>query len=157
MAAPVRAIVTVLASHRGMGALEGPTGLAVVETLLGSTGPTHQLGIPAEMLDVTSTTLLSSILATVQTRLLPYSSTQVVVAPEAGAGIEPLARRVTLAAIRVALDVGMGAAELSRRQKLRTGLPWHEGSADRCRQHHGANQEQRRRAPAHWEKIHRYP
>jgi hypothetical protein len=140
-----------------MGPLEGPTGLAVVETFPGSTGPAHQLGIPAEMLDVTSTTLLSSILAAVQTRLLPYPGSQVVVARKAGAGIEPLTRRVTLAAIRVAFDVRVRAAELSRRQKLGTGLPWHEGSAGRGGHHYAANHQQRRSAPPHWEKIHRYP
>lgn len=155
--APIPLVVTVLASHRGMGALELPTRLAMVEARRGAARPPHQPGIPSEVLHVTSPAVLSSVLAAVQARLLPYPGRQIVVASKACVGVEPLARRMTLAAIRVAIDLGVRRAELSGRQKLGAGLPWHERSANRCHNHHAAQDRERRGAALHSEKIQRYP
>ena len=90
----------------------------MIEALPGAAGPSDQPRVPSEMLDVASTTVLASILASMQTGLPPYLGAQVVVAPEASVGIDPLASRVAFTAIRVAIDLGVGTSELPWRQKL---------------------------------------
>jgi hypothetical protein len=57
---------------------------------------------------------------------------KIVMAAKAGIGVEAFARRVAFAAVRIAIDVGMRACQLSRRQKLRPGPPRHQRSANRC-------------------------
>jgi hypothetical protein len=111
--APVLTIVTVLASSRRMSPLERPTRLTVVETLFGAARPPDESRVPSEMLDVASATVLAAILAPVQTCLLPYLGAQVIVAPKASVRIDPFARRVTFAAVRIAIDVGVGTSEFS--------------------------------------------
>jgi hypothetical protein len=110
---PVAAIVAVLASSWLVSAFERPTRLAMIESLLSTTWPADELRIPSEMLDVTATAVLPAILASVEACLLPNLNTQIVVAAKAGVGVDPFARRVTFAAIRIAIDVGVATSELS--------------------------------------------
>jgi hypothetical protein len=109
------------------------------------------------MLDMASTALLPAILAPVQTRLLPYLGAQVIVAPEACVRIDPLSRRVTFAAIRVAIDVGVSTGKLTRGQELRAGRARHQRSGNRSHDHQAADDHQSGDAPPHSEKIQRYP
>ena len=155
MAAPVLAIVTVIAFHRRVSALERPTRLAMVETLARATWPPNQPCVSSEVLYVTLAAVLPSILATVQARLLSYPSTQVIVAAKTGIGIEPLTRGMALVAFRISLEVGMRAAQLARRQELSARRPRHQNASDRSRDHQRAQEPHGFRAPAHWEKIHR--
>ena len=155
--AAVAAVVTILATNRRMSAPEGPTRLAMIETLRSAARPANELCVSSEMLDVTSTALLPAILASVETRLLSYPASQVIMASKASVGIESPPSRVALAAIRVAIDVGVVTAELSRGQKLGAGLPRHEHASNRCRYHQASHAHQRCDAPAHSEKIQRYP
>ena len=157
MTAAVATVVTVLASNRRMSAPEGPTRLAMIETLRSAARPANELCVSSEMLDVTSTALLPAILASVETRLLSYPASQVIMAPKAGVCIEPLACRVALAAGCVANEVSVVTAELSRGQKLGAGLTRHEHASNRCRYHQASHAHQRCDAPAHSEKIQRYP
>ena len=109
------------------------------------------------MLDVTPSTRFSTILAPVQTRLFADLYGQVVVAPETSIGIEPLARRVALGTVRVAIDVRVVARELSGRQKLSARRARHQRSGNRSYYHQAAHDQQRCDAPSHSEKIQRYP
>ena len=96
-----------------MSALERPTRLAMIEPLARTARPPHEPRVPSEMFDVTSAAVLAAILAPVQPRLLPYLGAQVIVAPKASLRIDPFARRVAFAAIRIAIDVGVAASEFS--------------------------------------------
>jgi hypothetical protein len=138
-----------------MSALERPTRLPVIEARLHAARPPDELSAPSEMLDVTSTALLPAILAPVEARLLPYPNTQVVVARKTGVGVEPLTRRVALAAIRITLELGVRATELSRREELGARLARHERAAHRSRDHQRAQEHHGFDAPAHSEKIQR--
>jgi hypothetical protein len=157
VATPVAAIVAVGAARRLVSALERPSRLAMVESLPSAAGPPDESRVSPEMLDVASAAVLAAILAPVETRLLPYLGAQVIVAPEAGIRIDPFARRVTFAAIRVAIDVGVATSELSRRQKLGSGRTRHQCSGQRRRYHQAADDHQSGDAPPHSEKIQRYP
>jgi hypothetical protein len=107
------------------------------------------------MLDVTATAVLPAILASVEACLLPNLNPQIVVAAKAGVGVDPFARRMTFTAIRIAIDVGVGAGELPRGQKLGTGWARHQRSGNRGHGHQGAHDQQRCNAPPHSEKIQR--
>jgi hypothetical protein len=107
------------------------------------------------MLDVTATAVLPAIFAPVEACLLSNLNTQIVVAAKAGVDVDPFARRVALAAIRIAIDVGVGTGELPRGQKLGTGWARHQRSGDRGHGHQGAHDQQRCNAPPHSEKIQR--
>jgi hypothetical protein len=157
VSAPVATVVTVLASNRRMGTLERPTRLAMIESVACTARPPDEPRTPSEMLDVTSTALLPAILPSVQTRLFPYLRCQVIVAPKAAVGIEPPAGRVALAAVRIAIDIGVVAGELPRRQKLSPGWTWHQRSGNRGHDHQAAHDHQSADAPPHSEKIQRYP
>jgi hypothetical protein len=152
---PVANVMTVLASNRCVSALERPTRLAMIETLPRAARPPHEPRVPSEMLDVTSAAVLAAILAPVQPRLLPYLGAQVVVAPKASVRIDPFARRVAFAAIRIAIDVGVATRELARRQKLGAGWAGHQRSGKRGRYHQAAHDHQSGDASSHSEKIHR--
>ena len=115
---PVGAIVAVLASSWLVGAFEWPTRLAMIELLLSTTRPADELRIPSKMLDVTATAVLPAVLASVEACLLSNLNPQIVVAAKAGVGVDPFARRVTFAAIRIAIDIGVATGELSWGQKL---------------------------------------
>jgi hypothetical protein len=155
VSAPVGAIVAVLASSRPVSAFERPARLAMIESLLSTTRPADELRIPSEMLDVTATAVLPAILASVEACLLPNLNPQIVVAAKAGVGVDPFARRVTFAAIRIAIDVGVGTGELPRGQKLGAGWARHQRSGNRGHRHQGAHDKQRCNAPPHSEKIQR--
>jgi hypothetical protein len=135
IAAPVLAIVAIGALEGSMSTLERPTRLAVVEAVRRPSRPSDQLGISSQVLDVTTSTVLTSILSTVQTCLLPYSSAEVIVAAEAGIGVETLARGMAFAAFGIALEVGMRVAELARRQELCAGRPRCERPSHGGREH----------------------
>ena len=122
VAAAVLAIMTVLASNRAVSPFERPTRLPMIEPFAPAARPSNEPRLPSEVLDVTAAAVLPAILAPVEAGLLPYLGTQILVAAEAGVGIEPLARRVALTAIRIAVDVCMVAGELSGGQKL--GARW---------------------------------
>jgi len=157
VSAPVGAIVAVLASSRLVSAFERPTRLAMIELLLATTRPADELRIPSEMLDVTATAVLPAILASVEACLLSNLDAQVVVAAKAGVRIDPLARRVTFAAIRIAIDVGVGTGELSWGQKLSASWAGHQGSGHRRCYHQAADDHQAGDVSPHSEKIQRYP
>ena len=157
VAAPVLTIVTVLASSRRMSTPERPPRLAVVETLLGAARPPDQSRVPSKVLDVASAAVPAAILSPVQTRLLPYLGAQVIVAPKASIRVDSFARRVTFAAVRIAIDLGMATGELPRGQKLGASWPRHQRSGDRGRYHQAADDGQGGDAPPHSEKIQRYP
>jgi hypothetical protein len=80
VAATVAAIMAVLASNRCVRSFERPARLAMIEPRLSAARPPHELRVPSEMLDVTFSTVLSAVLASVKTRLLPDSHRKVVVA-----------------------------------------------------------------------------
>jgi hypothetical protein len=155
--AAVLAVVTVLASNRPVSAFERPTGLAMVEAVPPAAGPANEPRVPPEMLDVTSTAVLTAILAPVKTRLPPDLNPQVVVAAEASIRVDPLSRRVAFAAVRIAIDVGVGAGELSGGQKLSTASSRHQRSENGGHNHQGAHDHHCCDAPPHSEKIQRYP
>jgi len=87
----------------------------MIETRLPTAWPPNELRIPSEMLDVALAAVLSAILSSVETCLLAYPCPQVVVASQTGIGVEPLAGRVAFTAIRIALELGVCARELSGR------------------------------------------
>jgi len=155
--APVAAIVAVGASRRLVSTLERPSRLAVVESLPSAAGPPDQSRVSSEMLDVASAAVLAAILAPVETRLLPYPGAQVIVASEASIRVDPFARRVTFAAIRIAIDVGVAGSKFSGRQKLGAGRTRHQGSGQRRHYHQAADEHQSGEATPHSEKIQRYP
>ena len=113
VAAAVLPFVTVPALNRPMGAFERPTRLAMIEALRPAARPADEPRIPSKMLDVTATAVLPAILASVEACLLPNLNPQIVVAAKAGVGVDPFARRVTFAAIRIAIDVGVAGSEFS--------------------------------------------
>ena len=88
----------------------------MVESLLSPSGPTHELGISPEMLDMASAAGLLPILPR-RVQALPTANprTEVLVAAKTGIGIEALARRVAFAAVRIAIDLGVGTGQLARR------------------------------------------
>jgi hypothetical protein len=137
-AATIATIVAVVAARRRVSASERPTRSPMIETLSGTAWPPDDLRAPPKVLDVTAPALLPAILASVQALLLTYPNCQIIVAPEAGFGVDPLAGRVAFAAVRIAFEVGMGAAELSRGEELCAGWPWRQRSEDRSRGHHHA-------------------
>ena len=101
VAPPIPNVVTVLTLDRTVSALERPTRLTVIKPVRCAAGPTNELRSPSEVLDVTVTTLLPTILAPVQPGLFLYLRTQVVVTREASISVEPSSGRVTLAAVGV--------------------------------------------------------
>jgi len=119
--------------------------------------PANEPRVPSEMLDVTTSAVLPAILAPVEARLPPYLAAQIIVAPEASVGIDPLPGRVTLAAIRITIDLGVVAGELSGGQKLGTGRPGHQRPGNRGHSRQAAHDCQRCDASPHSEKIQRYP
>jgi hypothetical protein len=140
-----------------MSTLERPTRLAMIEPLARTARPPHEPRVPPEMLDVASAAVLPAILAPVEARLPPYLADQIVVAPEASVGIDPLPSRMTFAAIRITIDVGVVTGELSGGQKLGAGWAGHQRSGNRGHCHHGADDQQRCDPPPHSENIQRYP
>jgi hypothetical protein len=155
--APVLTIVTVLTANRCMSTSERPTRLTMVEALFSAARPPDESRVPSEMLDVASAAVLAAILAPVQSCLLPYLGAQVIVAPKASIRVDPFARRVTFAAVRIAIDLGMATSELPRGQKLGAGRPGHQRSGNRGHYHQAADDGQSGDAPPHSEKIQRYP
>jgi hypothetical protein len=129
----------------------------MIETLGRATGPSNEPRTPSEMFDVTTAAVLPAILAPVQARLPPYLGDQIVVAPEASVGIDPLPSRMTFAAIRITIDVGVVTGELSGGQKLGADWAGHQRSGNRGHCHHGADDQQRCDPPPHSENIQRYP
>ena len=110
--ATVLPVMTVPALNRPMGAFERPARLAMIEALRPAARPADEPRIPSKMLDVTATAVLPAILASMKACLLSYLDAQVVVAAKAGIRIDPLACRVTFAAVCIAIDVGMGVGQL---------------------------------------------
>jgi hypothetical protein len=117
--------------------------------------PSNELGVSSQMLDVTLTTGLVAILAPMQARFLSDASPQVLVTRKACIGIDSLAGRVALAAVRIALEIGMVTAELAWGKKLGDGLPRHQRPRERRGDHRADQDTQGRAAVAHCEKIHR--
>jgi hypothetical protein len=109
------------------------------------------------MLDVTLPTVLPLVFPPVKASPPPNLRAQVIVAAEAGVGIDPLSGRVTLAAIRITIDLRVAAGKLARRKKLRTRGPRHERSGESGSRHQAAQDQRRGAAPSHWENIQRYP
>ena len=158
VAAAVLPVMTVPASNRTVSAFERPTRLAMIEALRPAARPADEPRIPSEVLDVTATAVLPAILASMKARLPPYLDAQVVVAPKAGVRIDPFARRVAFAAIRITIDVGVGVGQLPWGQKLGAGWAGHQRSGHRRCYHQAADDHQGGDAPPHYsEKIHRYP
>ncbi len=157
VAAPIPNVVAVLTLNRTVSALERPTRLTVIKPVRRAAGPTNELRSPSEVLDVTVTTLLPAILAPMQPGLFIYLRTQVVMTREASISVEPSSGRVTLATVRVAIDVRVVARELSGRQKLSARRARHQRSGNRSYYHQAAHDQQRCDASSHSEKIQRYP
>lgn len=155
VSASVAAVVAVVASNRSVRSLERPPRLTMIETRRAATRPAHEFCVSPEMLDVTLATLLAAIFSSMETCLLSYAPRQVVVAPEAGVGVEPFAGRMAFAAMRVSIDVRMTTGELSRRQKLCPGGARHQRPGHRSRYHEAAYDRQRYGTPTHSEKIQR--
>jgi len=155
VAAAVLAVMTVPASGRPVSTLERPTRLAMIEELRRAARPSNEPGCPSEMLDVTATAVLPAILPSVEAGLLPYLGAQVLVAAEAGIGIDPFPGGVALAAVLITVDLGVVAGELARGQKLGAGLARHQRSGNRGHGHQTAHDQQCRSASSHSEKIQR--
>lgn len=157
MSASIAAVVTVLAVHRRVSPFERPTRLPVLEARGSAPRPADERRASAQMLDVTSAAVLSSVLASVQALLPSYPCTQVIVAPKASIRVEPPSRRMAFTAVRIAVDASVITAELTRREKLGPGLPRRQRSGKHRGDHQAAHDDQRCGAPAHSEKIQRYP
>jgi hypothetical protein len=84
----------------------------MIEALRPAARPADEPRIPSKMLDVTATAVLPAILASMKACLLSYLDAQVIVAAKAGVRIDPLACRVTFAAVCIAIDIGMGVGQL---------------------------------------------
>lgn len=155
---PVLLVVAVLARRRPMGAFEGPAGLPMLKSVLPPARPANELRLSTEMLDVTTATGLVPILARgMETKPPTNPNAEVVVASEAGIRVEPLARRMTFAAVRVAVDLGVSPRQFPRRQELCARRPWNQHPRDRSDQHHQRHDRKCRSTAPHCEKIHRYP
>lgn len=155
-ATSIAAIVAILAGHRNVSPLERPTRLAMVESLLSASGPAHELRVSSQMLDMTSAARLLLILPRgVQAQAPTDPNAELVVTTKTRVGIEAFAARVALAAVLVAFDLGMGAGQLSRREKLGAGPLRHERSADGGGDHHASQDDRGGDSPRHEEKIQR--
>jgi hypothetical protein len=86
----------------------------MIEAIRRAARPANQRSISPEVLDVTATAVLSSVLPTVETHLSPDSRSQVVVAPEASVRVDSLTGGMALVAIRIPIDLCMGRRELAR-------------------------------------------
>ncbi len=106
-AAAILSIVTLFAPHGRMSALKCPTGKPMVETRPRSARPTHELHVSSQMLDVALSALLAAVLVAMKPCALADARRQVVVATETRIGIDALTRRVALAAVGVALELGV--------------------------------------------------
>jgi hypothetical protein len=129
----------------------------MVEALPRAARPPDQSRVPSEMLDVTSTAVLAAILAPVQAFLLPYLRAQVIVAAKTSVRIDSLSCRVAFAAVRIAIDVGVGTRQLPWRQKLGAGWARDQHSSQCGRYHRAANDHHGIDGSPHSEKIQRYP
>jgi hypothetical protein len=154
--ATVANIVTLRTADGPMRAFQRPTRHPMVEARLASPRPANELGVPPEVLDVAAPALLLLILGPAVKPLAgSNASPQVVVASEASIGVDALAGRVALAAVGVSVDVGVWARKLAGGKELRTALSWDEGPRNDCDQHHATDDDRRRDAAVHCEKIHR--
>lgn len=155
--APVAAIVAVLALNGSMRPFEHPAGQSMIESVRSSARPPDELGVRSQVLHMAFSAILSAILAPVKAGLLPDSTCKVVMAGKTGIGIEPFSRRVALAAVGVAFDVGMSAAQLPWRKELCARPPRHDRPEPCSCDDHETQDERRCDSPAHSEKIQRYP
>jgi hypothetical protein len=80
VATTVGSIVTVFAADRGVGPLKRPAGQPMIKARLRSARPTDELGISSQMLDMTPSALLPSVLVTVKPGALTNAHRQVIVA-----------------------------------------------------------------------------
>lgn len=118
VSATIAPVVTLFALHGRMSALKRPAREPVIKARLAPARPANEPRVPSQMLDVAPSALLPSILGAVEPGTLTDARRQVVMAAETSVGIDPLPRRVTLAAVRVALELGVRAAELSGGKEL---------------------------------------
>ena len=118
VSATIAPVVTLFALHGRMSALKRPAREPMIKARLAPARPANEPRVPSQMLDVAPSALLPSILGAVEPGALTDASRQVVMATETRIGIDSLARRVALAAVRVALELGVRAAELSRGKEL---------------------------------------
>jgi hypothetical protein len=152
---PVATVVAVFALDRRMSAFERPTRQSMVEPRWTAARPANEPRVSSQMLDVTSTARLVAVLAPVQARLLSDASAQIFVTCKACICIDSLAGRVALTAVRIALEIGVVTAQLSRGKKLGDGLSRPQGSRERRHDHRADQDGQGRAAVSHCEKIHR--
>jgi hypothetical protein len=138
-----------------MSALKRPTGQPMIKAHLGPAGPTDEPRVSSKVLDMTAPAVLPAVLVAVEPGALANAHRQVVVAAETCVGIDPSTRRMAFDALRVAFQVGMGAAELSGGKELRTRTPWHDCPEHRSREDHDTQTDRRCKAPTHSEKTHR--
>ncbi len=157
MAPAISTIVAVFTGDRGMGTFQPPARQSMVESFRFASRPSHELGVASEVLDVATAALLAPVLAPMKTGFLPNSNRQVVVASKTGVGIDPLPRQMTLAAVGIALEIGVIAAQLSGREKLCTGLPGPQRSGGCGDGHREPQNDQGIPGPGAHEKTHRYP
>jgi hypothetical protein len=154
--APVPHIVTVFALRGTVSAVERPPGHTVLEAILAAPRPANELGVPAEVLDVTAAAaLVSVLLATVKPFASSDSGSQVVMTAEACILVDSFAGGMALAAVGVAINLGVSRRELPRRQELRPTWPRHQRSPNRPGHGDHADDEEGRRAAVHCEKIQR--
>ncbi len=155
-AAPIPAVVAILAGYRTVSALQRPTRLAMVEPLLSASGPAHELRVSSEVLHVASAARLLPILPR-GVQALPFTDpdAEVVMTSQTGVGIETFAGRVAFAAVRVAVDLGMGSSQLTWRKELRSAWSRRECTADRGCDHDAGQERKRGDSAFHWEKIQR--
>jgi len=121
ISATIASVVTLVALHGRMSALKRPARKPMVKARFAPARPANEPRVSSQMLDVAPSALLPSILGAVKPGALTDARRQVVVATETRIGIDALARRMTLAAVRVALELGVRAAELSGGKELSAG------------------------------------
>ena len=110
--------VTRVATLLGVRALQRVARARVIEGLLRTARPAHEVVIEPAMLHVAVATVLSTILLAVQTALRAELRADVRVAVRATRGIHTTPLRMTIDAMRVALEVFMRPRQFAWRQKL---------------------------------------
>lgn len=113
-----------------MATVEVPPGQAVIELLGGAARPADQLGALADVLDVAGLAVLTLVLLAVKAPAGGELAAEILVAVEAQARDDLLARLVALAAVVVPVDVRVGLRERAGGQELRVGGARHDTDED---------------------------
>lgn len=155
VASSVLLVVAVLACNGPVSTSEGPARHAMVEALFLATGPTNEPRIPTKVLNMAFSAGLVAILPPVKPSSVSNTGSEIVVARQAGIGVDSPPSRVTFAAVGVSVDVGVGVGKLTRREKLSAAGPRHQRSADRGADSYRRQERQCSGPPFHCEKIQR--